>query len=59
MLDCNIKFKGVDYTNEEFRDFILENGIGVLQDSEAPSTLAQKLIDKYDITKMEESTSEM
>jgi len=59
MLNCKIQFNGKELTVEEFRDFVLENGLGALLDGEAPSSLASSLISRYDHTKRNESISEL
>lgn len=60
MLNCNYIVNGNTYTYEEFKQLILTKGMGVLLEGvESPSPLAKILVERYDITKMNESIMEM
>jgi hypothetical protein len=58
MLNCKIKFKDKEFTVEEFKSFVLENGLGALS-NEAPTKLAKILTEKYNLLSKDESISEL
>jgi hypothetical protein len=58
MLKCKIIFNGVEYTSEEFKDYVLVNGVGSLL-GDSPTKLALDIVSKYEVKDAEESVSEM
>jgi len=58
MLNCKIIFKGVEYTQEEFKDYVLVNGVGSLL-GDSPTKLALDIVSKYNTEQSPESLSEM
>lgn len=58
MLKCKIIFKGVEYTHQEFKEYVLANGMGSLL-PDSPSKLAMDIVSKFDIENAEESLDEL
>lgn len=56
--NCKIIFKEKEYTVDEFKQFVLENGIGSLL-GDSPSQLATNIVGKLDYSNQDESVSEL
>lgn len=60
MLNCTYIVNNKEYSHEEFKKLILTKGMGILlKGVESPSELAKSLVERYDVTKMNESIMEM
>ena len=60
MLNCIITVGEQKFTSEEFRDYIMQNGLGTLtKEGSEPNPLQEKILHKLNINKLEDSLSEI